>query len=102
MLINRVIWLSAVLLVKCQCSYPTQDVFFYVSGLIRDWSEKYPERGEVLLMNFGQKSFLSENMMRIIPKSIAVLNVNPEQCHKLANLKIEFFVITTDILNEVR
>lgn len=69
---------------------------FYVSGLIKDWNSKNLGSGDILVLNFGDQNYMSENIANILPKENLVIIVNGSQCNKFGSRKAAFVVITID------
>lgn len=74
----------------------------YVSELIKDWSQKYQRRSDILMLNIDTRSSDSEKIMKEVSKFNPVVSGNPNLCLKRMEYNFEFVVITTRNSIEVK
>lgn len=74
---------------------------FYVSGLIRDWNKKHAEVCDVLVFEVGDKSDLTDEIIRKIPKENAVMVMDSTKCQEIESREGSFIIIMMNVLSAV-
>ena len=78
-----------------------QNHVYSITRLIKDWNEKHNEVCNVLYFDIGEKSDLTNELLRKIPKENAVTLVKPDKCRILENREGAFIIIESDVFQAV-
>jgi hypothetical protein len=74
---------------------------FYIKKLIENWNSKYKGSNLVVLIDIGNQSKVTMNILMNIPKENSVIVMSSETCRSLEHGKAEFIIIVSDVYKSV-
>lgn len=76
-----------------------EDSLTFVSKLIRDCNEKYPDKSDIVIFHDEDKEKFVNEIIERIPKSNAVVNSDPNDCFKsrISGRKSFVFIVSSSI-----